>query len=894
MLTTSDVASESYEVLAQWLYVWEKLIDNPNQLLLDRSFGNVLRATTSELAAHVRRQPGKPIQRSNKGVARNLLEILEKAFKRGDGTINFIKAEQSAEVDELNRLLKEGEFNPEAILIQLRAIADAPSFAVLEQEFTKEILQGEGADNGRLKLISSLLIRKLLINQGARTLKELPRRSLARHGARASLERHALSIAAEERLSAGLWREWLQYLIGKTSPDDLSRLIAGEPASIFDLSKRYFWLSLMHRFMRRTAEACASEVKGSLAENKVDAAGDGAGTGSALLELGQEAQLRIGGHLVRHYISAFLRFVFDTVADEDARREDSEPSRMCRELGDFLIAKAGFTDNSPRPDDHRPNVVDLVTTEAFVSTASSRLGERLADAFRAPILDTVAADVARKLTDALKEEFEVHETDFSSIVSAEVDIICFHLSARRRVHEEMGRALAPLNELLIKETKRLLEELQPDAFDSLEERGQLWGEWANSFSQYAASYAHIFHHLPWGAMKAEDIEQILGGFFRDLSRPHEEWMTIFVIKDVDPQGKIWTLDDVTFYDPASFDFGENRWFRKDVAERATFAKLIVKADTQAVAIQQGWSRLNDMLSAFVFSLSADQNWGGFKPELHRDVYVAQMATGNWAVTRSNVRDDRPVVQSIGHLKHFAPTFRHLLQEARDPSHLTGLQAKLLKSLHWYRKGRWKTDPVESFLFYWIGLEHLFEEDDQDRLSELLPRLHITWRNVPVGWYFLKRHQLDVIKMVEGDAELKGTVDADNELENWNRDQRILLSGEKVARLIDHVPTEKEEIKKYVESYRDYLQGFIDDREKIINEVERLREVFRFKLLLLKALRNDMVHKALPYSPEASIYAEELEDVLEDVIGKVGDDAIQPASGCNSIKDLIEQYEEIWI
>ena len=140
MLTTGDVASESYEVLDHWLYVWEKLLDKPNQLLLDRSFGNVLRATTSELAAHVRRQPGKSIHRSNKGVVRNLLEFLEKAFKRGDRTINFIKAEHSAEVDELNRLLKEGEFNPEAILRQLRAIANAPSFPVLEQEFTKEVL----------------------------------------------------------------------------------------------------------------------------------------------------------------------------------------------------------------------------------------------------------------------------------------------------------------------------------------------------------------------------------------------------------------------------------------------------------------------------------------------------------------------------------------------------------------------------------------------------------------------------------------------------------------------------------------------------------------------------------------------------------------------------------
>jgi hypothetical protein len=95
-------------------------------------------------------------------------------------------------------------------------------------------------------------------------------------------------------------------------------------------------------------------------------------------------------------------------------------------------------------------------------------------------------------------------------------------------------------------------------------------------------------------------------------------------------------------------------------------------------------------------------------------------------------------------------------------------------------------------------------------------------------------------------------------------------------------------------WSNYRQGFIDDREKIINEVGRLKELFRFTLLFLKALRNDMVHQALSYSPEVSIYAEELEDVLEDVIVKVGGDAIQPAPECNSIKDLIKQYEEIWV
>jgi hypothetical protein len=889
-----EVRNEYYEVLSHWLYLWEKLLKEPNDLLLDRSFGNIVRATLTELDTYLKRTPTKPIHRNQTNYGRNLLVLIEEAFDKNNVAIDLIKIDRPTEIGELRPLLKEPSFNVSAIYGLLELIKDYPSIAALRQEFIKEVLSDAQVRSERLTVISRLLIHKTFVDHGTNSLKELPERALARHGAEILLGKLKGRLLAEEQLNTEIWQHWLTHLKSKTSFEDLTGMVSLQPDSVFGVSNRFSWLYLTHEFMRQIAERLAAEVQEALAHrnNMAEAEGD---QDSLQSHFDVDRLQKIGAWAVRQYTNIFLRFICDTACDKEAWEEDSDLSRMCLPVGDWLSAEAGFTDNRPHPYVDRPNIVDLLATQAFVSTASKVTGKRMADEVNPPELSQIKESVGHKLSALLREELASGDLNLSKSSANEIEAACSHLAAQRRTHEELGSVLTPLNKLLAQHFTTLLEALSArNLLSDVNVRRAFWDEWTESFTRRAASDKSVLHYLPWSTLNERELETVLGGFFNDLAKPSEEWLTVFIVKDLKPQGKIWTYDDVTFYDPKVFDFGEQRWFSDEITEDTTFVKMVIKADARAGAAQRGWARLNDVLSAFTFALSADQNWGGFNPVVHGDAYVAQVSTGNWTIIRSNSRDDHPVGQSIEHLKHFADTFRHLLEVARDPARLTEWQVKLLRALHWYRKGRWGADPAESFLCYWIGLEHLFEENDQDRLSDLLPRLHVTWRDVNTPWWALRYHQQDTIKMVRGDAELRSIVDADVQLEGWSTDRRVLLNHQNVARLLTHIADEKVQIKEYVKGYQDYLRRFVDSRQAILKEVDRLRGLFKFKLLLLKGMRNSMVHQALSFRPDAKVYAEALEDILEDVIVKVGNDAIQPSPGCNSVRDLIDEYEELWV
>jgi hypothetical protein len=888
------VRNEYYELISHWLYQWEKLIKEPNDLLLDRSFGNIVRATLTELNTYLKRTPNKPIHRNQTSYGRNLLVLLEEAFDKNNVAVDLIKIDCPTEIAELRRLLKEPSFNVSAIYGLLELIKDYPSTTALRQEFIKEVLRAPQARSEHLTVISRLLIRKTFVDHGAHSLKELPERALARHGAAMLLGKLRGRLLAEEQLATELWQQWLMHLARKTSFEDLAGMVSLQPDSVFGLSNRFFWLYLTHGFMRQVAETLAAEVLQALAHRNHTAMAEGE---QDLLQAHLDADRlrKIGARTVCQYTNIFLRFICDMACDKETWEEGSDLSRLCLPVGDWLLAEAGFADNRPHPYVHRPNIVDLLVTRAFVSTASALVGKRLTDEVNLPELSQVSESIGHKLLVLLREELVPDGLNLGTPPVNEIEAACFHLAARRRTHEELGGVLAPLNKLLAQHFTTLLDALSArNILNDINVREGFWDEWTRSFTQRAAPDKSVLHYLPWSNLDEHEFEIVLSGFFDDLAKPGEEWLTVFIVKDLKPQGKIWTYDDVTFYDPKVFDFGEQRWFSDEVTEATTFVKMVTKADTRTSAAQRGWARLNDVLSAFTFALSADQNWGGFNPEVHSDAYVAQVSTGNWTIIRSNSRDDHPVSQSIDHLKHFADTFRHLLEVARDPAQLTEWQVKLLRALHWYRKGRWETDPAESFLCYWIGLEHLFEENDQDRLSDLLPRLHVTWRDVDTPWWALRYHQQDTIKMIQGDDELRSVVDADSQLKGWSTDRRVLLDHQNVARLLTHIADEKVQIKEYVEDYQDYLQKFVSSKQAILKEVDRLRSLFKFKLLLLKGMRNSMVHQALSFRPDAEVYAEVLEDILEDVIVKIGNDVIQPSPGCNSVRDLIDQYEELWI
>jgi hypothetical protein len=237
----------------------------------------------------------------------------------------------------------------------------------------------------------------------------------------------------------------------------------------------------------------------------------------------------------------------------------------------------------------------------------------------------------------------------------------------------------------------------------------------------------------------------------------------------------------------------------------------------------------------------------------------------------------------------------LLIHASRSATATMLQDKLLKALHWYSKARWEQDPAQSLLFYWIALEHLFDEGNDERLLDLIASLHVNWRTVlSYGWYFVSRQQDEVIKMLAADVAMGELLALQDNLKGWQTDYRVLLNHANVTALVDLVPLEKQPLKDYIKDYAEHLHRYVKDKTLILRDVDRLRDRFRFKLLLIKQIRNDIVHRAISYENNVALYTDELETIFEEAIVKLTNDVIKKVPQCSSIKDLIMQYEEMWI
>jgi len=123
---------------------------------------------------------------------------------------------------------------------------------------------------------------------------------------------------------------------------------------------------------------------------------------------------------------------------------------------------------------------------------------------------------------------------------------------------------------------------------------------------------------------------------------------------------------------------------------------------------------------------------------------------------------------------------------------------------------------------------------------------------------------------------------------------VLLNYQNVLIVLGLIPSEKKSLKDYVQGYADYLHGFVKDKARIVDDMEVLRAKYRFRLRVSRQIRNEIVHQALGYESNVGLYTEELEKIFEEAIVKLTNDAIRQVPQCTSIKDLIAQYEELWI
>ena len=227
-----------------------------------------------------------------------------------------------------------------------------------------------------------------------------------------------------------------------------------------------------------------------------------------------------------------------------------------------------------------------------------------------------------------------------------------------------------------------------------------------------------------------------------------------------------------------------------------------------------------------------------------------------------------------------------------PQALNELQQSFLKSVGWYKRGRWKEDYTSSFLDYWIALEHILAEGDKNKLDILLRRLpsfHISWRNLSGTWG-LKQTRKQIITFINMDNDFKTKINDDSELIGWDKYDYVLLNPDNLRKLINY--TNNQDVKKYIKRFIDkkLTSAHISAYTKL---TKNMREEFKFKIFLLNSLRNNIVHGAMDYHPNIDLYFNVLKSIVEDCLLKIFNEAVSTSSTCNTLDDLILDLEKPW-
>lgn len=370
---------------------------------------------------------------------------------------------------------------------------------------------------------------------------------------------------------------------------------------------------------------------------------------------------------------------------------------------------------------------------------------------------------------------------------------------------------------------------------------------------------------------------------------------LFTIERLDSKGRIWKSGGVRFYDPEVYDLRDARLFERVPSKIVTIAEVKVRAVSTLDAARIAWRRASLVLNNTAFALSIDKTTGGFSVRRDPYIHVIRVERNSSLAGAMLTRTDRPIVQSVEMVESWVtPKFDRLITRIEQGAEPSELEDRFLCAIHWYNKGRWKEDAAETFLYYWIGIETLFGGVGQQALFDQMSELLITWRNAyDFGNYGLRRFWDDLVKKLKTDSSLASKLDSIRALKNWSRDRRVLADHRRVELVIKLAP-DNTEVRSYAERYLEYLSPFVANRMHFEREVTLLRSEFRFKLLLLKGLRNEIAHFGVHEHPALDLYANELQGIFEDLLVRVGNGIIDEVPRHTTMDSLIKELNEWWV
>ncbi|HEX8090202.1 MAG TPA: hypothetical protein VF762_15185, partial [Blastocatellia bacterium] len=556
----------------------------------------------------------------------------------------------------------------------------------------------------------------------------------------------------------------------------------------------------------------------------------------------------------------------------------------------------------------RPDVVDDLAAGGLAVATEHLLANILStDPAVAEERDGLALDLGLRLAARLGEEARRQSFDWATASDQDLQTLCADFSARKDLHLELVEAFRPLSDRIFTLLAELTDGFVKDPAERWRQNStSFWKAWVNSFSRQAFTTSHVLHYLPWATLDGNDLAGVVNGLCDTLLEPPSEWQIIFRVKGILPQGAIWHAGTVTFYDPGAFDFG--KYVERAPSEKGVGAVVFARVSTVASAPEEAKQialrSLNTTLDLLSFPLSVNESAGGLKPEVEYVDAVSPLDRSGWLPSfddgRAHMPSDEPAVD--GKLAEMSKEIEPLLDltqgQTVPPRPPTQLQTAFILGTHWYRRGRWETDHLERFIFYWIGLEQIFAPDKfaGDKKSPIvkdIPKFYLSWRNLPLS-YPLKRMRLEMVGMIEGDAEVRGSVESTPALAGWRYDHgQVFIQSRNIELLMSLIPEEKTGVKSYVKMFLEYVRGLEKDEDRIKEEVRALRAKYSFRLALLYDLRNRILHDALAYRADVEVCAEAVEEILEGVLIQISSFALSRTPAYNTWDQLATAADFPW-
>jgi hypothetical protein len=864
----------SYGRILSFLDQWEAALNNLEEVFFAPSFDNLIKLSLSQL------EPKKAtiVARNAAGYRWDLLRTIGDHLQRRNIIVGIIRLEAKSELDDLKNELLKSQFNMAKIFPLLQKVASSPSDNLLRTEITKWLLSTQKPNNDRLSALVQLLLRQIATRFSVSELKLLPKQVLAQQHVKYLIPACVEALAADPDID--LVRTYILdkiFLATAKDPDSatpfevqgteqaLLLMILGLPDLLFDRISRV-----------RTATRQVDPIERLLLD-------------PAALE-------PMGLQMMQGYLTAMVAGLFRAIGWAEVLSDECRLGIVSGMIGDHIIRVASLEDNR-QPTAPRPVVQDIISKHALVKSVAELLSERCLANYQPEQWRLLARELATLVLTSVHDAAIQRNMNWSESSDDQTKRFFWDCSAQRSLHSGITQLLQPLRAFAQNEISTMT--WASVAPLSSGEAQHFWEQWGASFEASVLSHHSIFDYLPWASLAVTEFRICMGELFQQLFRPESDFMVILRVNSIDPQRMIWSTGNMTFYDPTMFNYGEDQrssgpFLRTEHEQNVVGLALFVKAYSDFDAQQRAILNSKDALHVLSFAFSVGKQAGGFQPQMARGIatYRIMQSHWSWLWHRKRAEMSDVLLAETDNVMTMAREYdRIVTRSTQSSTYLSDLQQGLLNSLHWYVRGRWNPDPIDRFLFHWIGLEHLFVggHPSKEKLFDSLPRLYRTWWELK-STISLRKGLVRVRAALEGDAHLSRMADQEVALRGWRIDNRVFMKPRKMPVLARIFKYAEPSVQAQLSEFEVELRTALARRRKLRTAIRTNRDAAQVELRLLYEWRNQMAHEAAAYQPGMEYYANKIERILENILRKVAGEALVVNGTCKTVVDLIDLYK----